>query len=189
MLQSIALLSVCAFSVACFAEDKDRNLPTPHYHPQQSDPAWMAYAVQLHGHLGPMLVFGARMGMAALGTVDAKGYFDVEVTCEGPFDKPPASCFLDGLQISTGATLGKRNLQTIASDRIVVRVKNTHTGKTAELRPREEFMALLPRPEAPVSETVASARKPRPDDDHSLDDLSRRIALMPEREILSITHK
>ena len=61
------------------------------------------------GHLGPMLTFGARMGTAALRAVDAKGYFDVEVTCEGPFVKPPESCFLDGIQISTGAnSSGKR---------------------------------------------------------------------------------
>ena len=30
-------------------------------------------------------------------TVDAKGYFDVQVVATGPFAKPPRSCFLDGL--------------------------------------------------------------------------------------------
>lgn len=189
MLRLITLLYVCGFTTICFSQDKIENLPLPHYHRQESDPAWMSYAVQLHGHLGPMLMFGARMGMAALREVDAKGYFDVDVICEGPFAKPPASCFLDGLQISTGATLGKRNLQYIESKQIVVHVKNTRTGKTAELRPQEEFMALLPQPEPLGKETTSKPQKSRPDDDHSLDGLSRRIALMPEKEILSITHK
>ena len=97
MLRSITLLCLCGFTTICFSQDKIENLPLPHYHQQGTDPAWLKYAVQLHGHLGPMLTFGARIGMAALRAVDAKGYFDVEVTCEGPFVKPPESCFLDGM--------------------------------------------------------------------------------------------
>ena len=107
MICSIILLCLCCFTTLCFSQDKIENLPQPHYHQQETDPAWLKYAVQLHGHLGPMLTFGARMGMAALKAVNAKGYFDVEVTCEGPFVKPPESCFLDGIQISTGTNLGK----------------------------------------------------------------------------------
>ena len=70
-----------AIPVLALAED---NLPTPDYHRQPSDPAWLAQVVQIHGHLGPSVVAGARMGMVGLGAVGAKGYFDVEVTCEGP---------------------------------------------------------------------------------------------------------
>ena len=55
-----------------------------------------AQVVQLRGHLGPAVVAGARMGMAGLRAVEAEGYFDVELACEGPFAKPPQSCFLDG---------------------------------------------------------------------------------------------
>ena len=83
------------------------RLPQPHYHRQPSDPAWLAAVVQFHGHLGPSVVGGTRMGMIGLRAVAAKGYFDLEVTCEGPLAKPPQSCFLDGVQFATGATLGK----------------------------------------------------------------------------------
>ena len=77
------------------------RLPTPDYRRQPSDPDWLAQVTQFHGHIGPSVVAGARMGMIGLQAVDAKGYFDVEVTCEGPFAKPQA-CFLDGIQVATG---------------------------------------------------------------------------------------
>ena len=83
------------------------------------------------------------MGMIGLRAVEAKGYFDVEVTCEGPLAKPPQSCFLDGVQVTTGATLGKRNLQWVQADRLTMRIKNTRTGKTAVLRPTPALLELL----------------------------------------------
>jgi len=85
-----------------------------------------------------MVVVGARLGMAGIHAVDAKGYFDVEVTCEGPFAKPPGSCFLDGVQVATGATLGKRAISTVEAEKIVLRIRNTETGKTAEVRPTQK---------------------------------------------------
>ncbi len=42
------------------------------------------------------------MGIIGLRAVEAKGYVDVEVTCEGPFAKPPQACFLDGVQVANG---------------------------------------------------------------------------------------
>ncbi len=182
------LLAPCFFSLfaaMCFAADHPAELPQPHYHPQPDDPAWLGRAAAFHGHLGPMLTFGARMGMAGLREVGAKGYFDVEIVCEGPMARPPASCFLDGLQVSTGATLGKRNLRWVGGEAIVVRVTNTTTGKTATLTPRKEFLALLPRP-APDAAKSPAGSPPSQAHDHSLDDLARKIALMPEKDILTI---
>ena len=74
--------------------------------------------------------------MIGLRAVEAKGYFDVEVTCEGPMAKPPQACFLDGVQVATGATMGKRTLHWVQADQILVRVKNTRTGKIVDVRPR-----------------------------------------------------
>ena len=126
------------------------------------------------------------MGMAALQAVDAKGYFDVEIACEGPLEKPPASCFLDGLQISTGATLGKRNLEWIKGEKIVVRVKNTQTGKTATLEPTPAFLALLSQPPANIKGKSDAEKREQSRNHHLTDELSRKIATMPEKEILTV---
>jgi formylmethanofuran dehydrogenase subunit E len=119
------------------------HLPKPYYEPAESDPAWLRTAVQVHGHLGPAVIFGVRIGAAGLEAVGASGYFDVEVIAEGPFAVPPKSCILDGLQISTGATLGKRNLKVVETEDYVFRIKNRKTGKIAELRPLPEVLKLM----------------------------------------------
>ena len=152
---AILVLAVPLFSVAAEKPDDTSatdRLPQPHYHRQPSDPAWLAGVVQFHGHLGPSVVAGARMGMIGLRAVEAKGYFDVEVTCEGPFARPPQSCFLDGVQVTTGATLGKRSLQWVQADRPTMRITNIRTGRIAVLRPALALLELLgafkPQPKA-----------------------------------------
>lgn len=165
------------------------SLPKLHYHREASDPEWLAYATQFHGHLGPWATAGLRAGMCGRRAVEAEGYFDLEVTAEGPLVKPPQSCFLDGLQVSTGATWGKRNLKWIKAEKICVRVKNTRTGKVAEVRPTPKLMQLVtsfkPRPKA-----AGAATQPDEDDheraDRELEAIARRIAWLPEREIFEV---
>ena len=160
------------------------QLPKPHYQRQASDPQWLADAVQFHGHLGPAAIAGVRVGMAGLRAVDAKGFFDIDVTCEGPMVEPPQSCFLDGLQVATGATMGKRSIHWVKADAIVVRFKNTKSGKTAVVRPTSQLLELVP----------AFTSRPSPEMDHDqspgkpmaeghMESLARRIAAMPENAL------
>jgi formylmethanofuran dehydrogenase subunit E len=167
----------------CLAEEARPRLPQPQYDRQPTDPPWLAEIVQIHGHLGPAVVAGARMGMAGLRAVDAKGYFDVEVTCEGPLAMPPRACFLDGVQLGTGATLGKRNLSWVQGESVVLRVKNTQTGKTAELCPAPALVSLL----AWNTPDIKNAPKNSPEAVSHLEDVARKIASMSEREILTVT--
>ena len=176
----ISLIVLYGLATFCVAEDR---LPQPHYHRQPSDPAWLVTVVQFHGHLGPSVVAGARMGMIGLRAVEAKGYFDVEVTCEGPLDKPPQACFLDGVQVATGATLGKRTLQWVQADRLTMRIKNTRTGKTAVFRPTPALLELL----APFkSQPKAGAGHGQKSDETQLETIARKIAVMPDKEIASL---
>jgi formylmethanofuran dehydrogenase subunit E len=162
-------------------------LPKPHYQRQASDPQWLADAVQFHGHLGPAAIAGVRVGMAGLRAVDAKGFFDIEVTCEGPMVAPPQSCFLDGLQVGTGATLGKRSLHWVKADKIVVRFKNTKTGKTVALQPTPKLLELVPafasKPEAEKDHDHDSGKKSAAADAEAV---ARQIAAIPEKEVVAV---
>ena len=68
---------------------------------------WKAITMtnEIHGHTGVYSILGAKMGIRAL------EYFNVGVnnlealTFAGNI--PPLSCFNDGIQISTGATIGQ----------------------------------------------------------------------------------
>ncbi len=68
------------------------------------------YIKTFHGHLGPYLVLGYRMGRIALRELDSRGHFGLSVTVHSKLE-PPASCLIDGVQLGSGCTLGKRNIE------------------------------------------------------------------------------
>jgi formylmethanofuran dehydrogenase subunit E len=174
----------------CLGEEPVSMLPKPDYQRDAADPDWLAYAAQFHGHLGPWAAAGLRAGACARQALKAQGYFDVDVTVEGPFVKPPHSCFLDGLQVSTGATLGKRNLTWVEADEIVVRVRNTKTGRTVEVRPTPALMKLLASLETHAkAATAADSQEPEDyqAEDAAVEALARKVAIAPEEQILSVT--
>jgi formylmethanofuran dehydrogenase subunit E len=61
-----------------------------------------------HGHIGPFLVLGLKAGLFSNKTL-GKDPFKNHVTVK-TFPHPPYSCFVDGIQITTGCTMGKRNI-------------------------------------------------------------------------------
>ena len=119
--------------------------------------------------------------MAGAKAVDAKGHFDVDVTCAGPFQKPPRSCFLDGVQLGTGATLGKRTIHPVDAKSIVVTVRHQRTGKAVEVRPTEKLMKIL-IPLKPGEQTGKTAELSM----EQVEKLAREIASMPDAQMLEI---
>ena len=67
------------------------------------------YIKTFHGHLGPYLALGYRIGRIALRELDSEGHFGLRVHVHSKL-KPPASCLIDGVQLGSGCTLGKRNI-------------------------------------------------------------------------------
>ena len=53
MMRHLALVPLCGLTVMWFSEEPMFKLPQPDYQRLDSDPAWLAYAAQFHGHLGP----------------------------------------------------------------------------------------------------------------------------------------
>lgn len=63
---------------------------------------------RFHGHIGPWLILGWRCGR--YGAQKLMGSpFEILVLVECPA-KPPASCFIDGIQTGSGCTMGKGNI-------------------------------------------------------------------------------
>jgi formylmethanofuran dehydrogenase subunit E len=63
---------------------------------------------KFHGHLGPYVVVGLRMGKFAVEKFGAGGKKLGCVARTGI--KPPISCIIDGIQFSSSCTLGKGNI-------------------------------------------------------------------------------
>lgn len=85
-----------------------------------------------HGHLGPYIVLGYRIGRYARDHFcDDPFSMKATVHCSG---KPPESCVVDGVQIGSGCTLGKRNIEIVTSPEI--RCVFTNNGRSLVLTPK-----------------------------------------------------
>jgi formylmethanofuran dehydrogenase subunit E len=97
-------------------------------------------AVEFHGHGGPFMVIGLRMGMTALEMLDAGGWFGIR--CRAMLRwRPPDSCVLDGIQISTGCTTGKHNLDIVERDGVAAEFRADE--KTLLIRVRDHVLAKI----------------------------------------------
>jgi len=93
---------------------------------------FLSRAVGFHGHLGPYLVLGLKAGLFAnqvLGKEPMKTNAIIETR-----PKPPQSCFVDGVQFSTGCTLGKGNISLIEGEGLIVTFKKDNKMLALNLR-------------------------------------------------------
>jgi len=95
-----------------------------------------------HGHLGPYVVLGYRMGRAALEATNCAGHFDVSAEVHS-FLEPPRSCLIDGVQLGAGCTLGKRNIELAPTDGPAYGIFTAKNGRQAIVRLRAEVPALV----------------------------------------------
>lgn len=96
-------------------------------------------AAQLHGHLGPFLVIGVRMGTIAKKRL---GVSNDQLSClrakvQVPLF-PPYSCLLDGIQITTTCTVGNQRLTVENANVICVNFTNQNSQRKLKiaLKPR-----------------------------------------------------
>ena len=63
---------------------------------------------RFHGHIGPYAIVGYKMGEIANKMLGSDPFSKKAVAWTGT--TPPLSCIIDGLQISSGCTMGKGNI-------------------------------------------------------------------------------
>jgi formylmethanofuran dehydrogenase subunit E len=119
--------------------------------------------IKLHGHAGPYLNLGIKMGLLALEALNAKGYFDLSVEAELEYRRP-MSCFVDGLQISTGCTMGKGN----------IRIKNQPGNINAIFKTEDKKLRISLKPE--IVESLDFKKD-------SCEDLGQKILDTPNSEL------
>ncbi len=71
-------------------------------------------AAEFHGHLGPFLVLGIRMGLIGLRELGTKEDRNLRIRALLR-DSVPFSCTIDGIQMATKCTIGNQKLKLIDS--------------------------------------------------------------------------
>ena len=102
------------------------------------------YARKLHGHVGPYVVIGLRMGCAAKKALNLSDDDAVRLTTEVSVQlHPPFSCLLDGIQVSTTCTVGNRRLQFKNARNIKAIFSSQKDAKTVKIKLTKQFREQL----------------------------------------------
>ncbi len=98
-------------------------------------------AEAFHSHLGPFLVLGLKAGLLALRQLGARqGDSTLRAQVKLPY-RVPISCLLDGIQFSTGCTIGNKRLSF--KDTNDVALTFTKAEKTVVLTLKKTSFELL----------------------------------------------
>ena len=117
-----------------------------HRHTGAVDP--VSRMKEFHGHLGPYVVLGYRMGMIALERTGSAGHFEIYAEVHSIL-RPPRSCLIDGVQLGSGCTLGKRNITIEETAGPPFAIFTTSSGEKVAVR-------LLPGVPAMLQESIGS---------------------------------
>ncbi len=106
--------------------------------------AIIEFARQLHGHVGPYLVIGLKMGAVAKKVLSLHDNEIARLRAEVAVPLyPPFSCLLDGIQVSTTCTIGNQRLQFKNSKIIQGTFIVEETGKTVKVTMNKKSKEIL----------------------------------------------
>ncbi len=92
---------------------------------------------EFHGHLGPYVVVGFRMGLVANRLLGDDPFAKSAIVLTG--GKTPQSCVVDGVQLSSGCTLGKGNIAVIDHGKVAAIFTSKENGEIVKVTLREEI--------------------------------------------------
>jgi len=129
--------------------------------------------VKLHGHLGPFLVIGVRMGGVAkrVFNQDGRDSFRFQITAKVPL-VIPFSCAIDGIQATTHCTLGNQRL----------RIENAKEQIFASFSFEDSDLAMR----ISVNQRVIRELMRKMSAGVGNDELAGEIAAMPETQLFTI---
>lgn len=144
---------------------------------KENTETWVKAAADFHGHLGPFLVIGVRMGLIGLREFQANRG-DLRLHALTTLERAvPFSCTIDGIQVVTQCTVGNGRLQIKnAKNKVAARFQLNKKGEvTVTLKPSklDELKNALPA-------TARSYRNIQ---------LARKIASLPEGELFTVKVK
>jgi len=130
-------------------------------------------AEDFHGHFGPFLVVGVRAGIIALRELQTSKENKSLRAVVSLVYSVPYSCILDGIQLSTGCTIGNKRLRFEESPTFSIELEDPGNGKVT-----------VSIPSKAVDELKQKLAKDLPTKD--LERLAHEVASTAEEELFLI---
>lgn len=105
---------------------------------------------EFHGHLGVFSIVGAKMGIKAR-ELFGVGTDKLEVITNAG-TRPPYSCLNDGIQVSTGATLGMGTIHLARKGKVRPSAVFTYENRSVRITLKQEYLEQV---EADIDEGIA----------------------------------
>ena len=134
-------------------------------------------AADFHGHLGPFLVIGVRMGLIGVRELEAKGNKEKLRVTVMLRNSVPFSCVIDGIQVATKCTIGNKKLRLRSSSGIAAKF---------ELQNKEQLTVIVNPTAFDKLKKELLAEKVPPEE---VRQLAQLVASMPEEELFIIRRK
>ncbi|MCI0497135.1 MAG: formylmethanofuran dehydrogenase subunit E family protein [Thermoplasmata archaeon] len=96
---------------------------------------------RFHGHIGPYAILGHRAGQIANRVLGRDPFAKRATVHTGT--APPLSCFIDGIQLASGCTMGKGNIVAIDGGEARAVFSDGQGKRTLEVRLRREVPARI----------------------------------------------
>jgi pyrimidine-specific ribonucleoside hydrolase len=93
---------------------------------------------EFHGHLGVFSIVGAKMGIKARELFGVGTDMLQVITYAG--SKPPYSCLNDGIQVSTGATLGMGTINLASEGKVQPSAVFTYKNRSIRISLKKEYL-------------------------------------------------
>ncbi|NMB54709.1 MAG: tRNA CCA-pyrophosphorylase [Leptolinea sp.] len=95
----------------------------------------------LHGHKCPAMPMGLRAGLAALEALGVERALDGQLTALVEIDSDHcATCYADGVMMSTGCTFGKGNIRKLGYGKFVLTLIDNKSGRSVRVATRNEVI-------------------------------------------------
>jgi len=96
--------------------------------------------IKFHGHKCPAMPLGLRSGLAAMKRLNVEHASNKELycLCETGFAHA-TMCFVDGVQVATGCTFGKSNIEKLAYSKNAITLIDVKRKKAVRVALNPEF--------------------------------------------------
>jgi len=149
------------------------------------DRSLLELGLAFHGHKCPAMPLGLRTGLAAMNALGVERAKNKELHCICETGNAHATmCFVDGVQVATGCTFGKANIEKLCYDKNAITLIEVRTKRAVRVTLNPAFQK-----KGLASEFVSLRRQGVPPQDIApeiIDPLIERIWTAADEDILLV---
>jgi len=149
------------------------------------DSSLLEMGIAFHGHKCPAMPLGIRVGLAAMKALGVERASNKELYCICETGSAHATmCFVDGVQVATGCTFGKANIEKLGYEKNAITLIDVKTKRAVRVALNAEFQK-----KGLGSEFVklrSQGVEPNDIAPEIVDPMIERICSLPDEEILVV---